>query len=108
MSASASIAGAIGGCPRSAGRYRFANSCCNASLKSSCRCSRKKTNSLAFRTRFTMCSSCSDSSTGGCQDGGCMFFPPFECVFLELTMLGLFCQPHPFHFLTDALVQLLL
>src|SRR5207249_8560119 len=36
---------------------------------------------------------------------GCIFFLPFGCVFLELTISGFLCQPHPFHFLTDALVS---
>jgi hypothetical protein len=30
--------------------------------------------------------------------------PPDKGVFLELTISGFFCQSHPFHFLTDALV----
>jgi hypothetical protein len=31
--------------------------------------------------------------------------PTFRGVFLELTIPDFFCQPHPFHFLTDALVH---
>ena len=53
-----------------------------------------------------MSSSCLLNSTGGCQRDGCICFPPFLSVFLELTISDCFCQSHPLYFLTDALGDL--
>lgn len=78
-------AGDTGGCPRSAFRYRLANSCWNVSSSNSWRCSRKKTNSFALRIFFTIRSSYLLNSTGGFQIAGYMLF---------LLLSFLFDVPH--------------
>src|SRR5438132_5657962 len=51
-------------------RYRFASSSWNGSSNKICRCGRRNTKNLAFRIRLTICSSCIENSTGGCQRNG--------------------------------------
>jgi hypothetical protein len=41
--------------------------------------------------------------TGDCQGDSCIFFPPFQRVFLVLTIPSFFCQTHLFYFSTDSL-----
>src|SRR5258707_14127540 len=72
MVANASCAGAMGGWPRLLVRYHPANSRWSTSAENSSRWWRRNTNNLALRIRFTVCSSDSESSTGGCQSTGCI------------------------------------
>src|SRR6185312_12795285 len=63
-------AGETGGCPLGRSAYIVASSSWNGTSKIWWRCSRKKTNSLARRTRRTMVCSAGDRATGGCQIAG--------------------------------------
>jgi hypothetical protein len=74
--ASANRAGGTGGRPSPLPAYGAASSSWNAASSSSCRHSRRNTNSFARRIRFTIVCSAGDSSTGGVHAGGRIAVPP--------------------------------
>lgn len=70
----------------------------NDSVKSSCRWWRRNTNNLARRIFWTICSSCAESATEGCQWNGCIFSPLvsqlFQTYSCKTTRLSEFTFPY--------------
>src|SRR5579875_2288284 len=85
MVARASRTGLMGGWPWGASAYIWASSAWKGASKIRWRCSRRKTKSLARRTRRTIVCSAGDKPTAGTQGRGCM-----GSLLLRLTQ---FSQP---------------